>query len=138
MVMALFETAASKARKAAQAAEDARRIEAEKFRLEERMSTLLKNKRAADAPATGGDTRRWPRVAGFNAGTAVFESGFEAPCRVCDRGFGGMRIEFPDTRQWPDEFALSVPTLRFFGIVRSAWRKGHVRGVEIVRWRETL
>ncbi len=136
--MAFFETAASKARKAAQAAEEARRVEAEKMRLEKRMSALLKNKRAAEAPATGGDTRRWPRAAGFNAGTAIFASGFEAPCRICDRGFGGMRIEFPDEINWPDEFALSVPTLRFFGIVRSAWRRGRERGVEIVRWRETL
>lgn len=135
--MALFETRESKARKAALAAEEARKAEADRARLDQRVKLLVKNTRNAEAPATGGDKRRWPRAPGFNAGTALFENGWEAPCRVYDRGFGGMRVEFSDTRSWPDEFALSVPTLRFFGVVRSVWLKGPVRGVEIIRWRET-
>jgi hypothetical protein len=135
--MPLFGTGGRKARQAELAAEAAERAAAERQRLEKRMKALLKNKRAAAAPATSADLRRWPRAAGFNAGTALFDSGWEAPCRIHDRGFGGMRIEFSDERSWPNEFALSVPTLRFFGIVRSVWKNGQTRGVEVIRWRET-
>lgn len=135
--MILFETAKSKARKAALAAETAQRAAEEQKRLAERVQTLLNYNRAAGAPSTSGEKRRWPRAAGFNAGTARFDYGREAPCRVYDCGFGGMRIELSDERVWPDEFALLVPTLRFYGIVRSVWKNGQTRGVEVIRWRET-
>ncbi len=135
--MALFETAESKARKAAQAAEAARRAAEERKKLEERMEALLRNNRKTATPAIGGDKRRWARANGHNAGTARFRFGQEAPCRVLDCAFGGMRLEFSDARIWPHEFILSVPTLRFFGVVRSVWQDGCERGVEVVRWCET-
>lgn len=135
--MALFETPALKTRKAALAAEEARQAAEQRQRLDGRMKALIRNTRKAEAPIMRGDTRRWPRAGGFNAGTALFGGGCATPCRIRDRGFGGMRIEFSDECGWPSEFALSVPTLRFFGIVRSVWKDGQARGVEIVRWRET-
>lgn len=135
--MVLFETAASKAGKAAQAAEEARRAAEERKRLKGRVEALLRNNRKAEAPAIGGDQRRWERAAGHNAGTARLPFGVEAPCRIQDCAFGGMRLEFADMRSWPDEFVLSVPTLRFLGVVRSVWRDGCERGVEVVRWCET-
>lgn len=136
--MVLFETAESKSRKAARAAEEARRAADAHRRLDERMRGLLKNNRAAAAPVIAEDKRRWPRNSGFNAATACFGAEWNASCRVQDRGFGGMRVEFSDDRNWPDEFALMIPTLRFFGIVRSVWKNGRTRGVEVVRWRETI
>jgi hypothetical protein len=135
--MVLFETAESKARKAAQAAEEARRAAEDRKRLAARMEALLRNNRKAEAPAIGGDKRRWERAVGYNAGTARFNAGLETTCRVQDCAFGGMRLEFADARSWPDEFILSVPTLRFFGVVRSVWQDGCERGVEVVRWCET-
>ncbi len=135
--MVLFETAESKARRAAEAAEAARRAAEERRRLEGRMETLLRNNRRAQTPAIGGDKRRWARAAAYNAGTASFGTELEAPCRIYDCAFGGMRLEFADTRDWPGEFVLSVPTLRFFGVVRSIWQEGCERGVEVVRWCET-
>ena len=135
--MVLFETKESRARKAAQAAEVARCAAEERKRLERRMEALLRNNRTAEATAIAGDKRRWERAAGHNAGTARFHFGLEAPCRVQDCAFGGMRLEFADMRSWPDQFILSIPTLRFFGVVRSVWQDGCKRGVEVVRWCET-
>ena len=132
--MVLFETADSKARKAAEAA----RLAAEqKKRLDRRMEALLRNNRRAETPTIGGDKRRWARAEGCDAGTARFGFGFETTCRILDCAFGGMRLEFADLRNWPDEFMLAVPSLRFVGVVRSVWQDGCKRGVEVVRWCET-
>lgn len=136
--MALFETSDSKARKAALAAEEARRAAEEQKRLDGRMRALLKSARAAEAPAAASDKRRWPRNSAFNAAEACFGAAGRAPCSIRDLGFGGMRLEFSDDRDWPDEFALAVPGLRFFGIVRSVWKSGETRGVQVVRWSDKV
>jgi hypothetical protein len=136
--MSLFDTPGTKARKAALAAEEARRAAEERRLLEARVRALMKTNRAAGGPVTLREKRRWPRSAGFNTGTASFGAGAVACCSVRNRGFGGMQLEFSDDRILPEEFVLAVPTLQFCGIVRCVWNDGRKRGVEVVRWRETV
>ena len=49
----------------------------------------------------------------------------------------GDRRRFAETRCWPDELILSVPTPRVLGVVRVVRQDGCERGVEVVRWCET-
>ncbi|MFN3960091.1 MAG: hypothetical protein ACK4NP_09285 [Parvularculaceae bacterium] len=135
--MALFETAESKARKRAAAEAEQRRLAEERRRLDARVRTLLRSRRPETPAPAQGCARRWPRVSGDAVGTAVFRSGSEASCLIRDRGFGGMRIEFSDDLDWSDEFALLIPAFKFAGVVRSVWKSGRARGVEVVRWSET-
>ncbi len=67
----------------------------------------------------------------------MLDTGTEITCRVVDVSFGGMRIEFLDAGARPEEFGLTVPTLRFVGIVQSAWTTGAQTGVAVLRWRES-
>lgn len=135
--MALFETAESKARKRAAAEAEERRLAEERRRLDARVRSLLRSRRPATPEPAQGCARRWPRVGGAALGTAVFRSGAEASCLIRDRGFGGMRIEFSGDLEGSDEFALLIPALKFAGVVRSVWKSGCARGVEVVRWSET-
>lgn len=135
--MALIETAASKARKAKEAEAAALQARADKARLGERLGNMKAKAKPALAPAIDAEQREWPRERGYNVATALFDTGQAVSCRIADCGYGGMRVEFHDDAPHPEEFALTVPTLRFVGIVRRAWQSGRKCGVAVLRWRET-
>ncbi len=103
-------------------------------RLVERLRTVEKSRRSDGAAAMRDDCRQSKREPAFRVGSAVFEIGRETSCRVVDQSFSGLRLEFHNSDECPDEFALSIPTLRFIGIVRKAWQKEHEVGVAILRW----
>lgn len=135
--MPFFQTRAAKARKAQEQAAEAALASLIRQRADERISALREKKAAAAARTIGAEQRRWPRTPAFNVASALLDTGTEITCRIVDVSFGGMRVEFLDERAPPGEFGLTVPTLRFVGIVHSAWTKGAQTGVEVLRWRET-
>ena len=135
--MPFFLSAAAKARKEREAAEDAVRAGLMKQRLDQRIDSLKAKKGAGDERSMNEECRRWPRTPAYKVATAVLDTGVEVTCRVVDVSFGGMRVEFLDESARPGEFGLTVPTLRFVGIVQNAWTNGAQTGVEVVRWRES-
>ncbi|MFN0023068.1 MAG: hypothetical protein ACKVS5_04140 [Parvularculaceae bacterium] len=135
--MGLIETAASRARKAKEAEAAALRMRVEKARLGERLGKMKAKARPALGPAIDAEQREWPRARGYNVATALVGVDRTVSCRIVDCGYGGMRIEFHDDAPQPEEFALTVPTLRFVGIVRRAWQSKRQCGVAILRWSET-
>lgn len=135
--MPFYLSAAAKARKERQAAEDAVRARLMKQRLDQRIGDLKAKKTSTAARSIKEENRRWPRTPAYKVATAVLDTGVEVTCRIIDVSFGGMRVEFLDETARPGEFGLTVPTLRFIGIVQNAWTKGAQTGVEVVRWRES-
>ncbi|HBS35227.1 MAG TPA: hypothetical protein DEA50_09160 [Parvularcula sp.] len=137
LVMPIYHSAAARARKERQAAEDAVRARLMKQRLDQRIGDLKAKHASAPVRSMNGENRRWPRTPAYKVATAVLDTGAEVTCRIVDVSFGGMRIEFLDESVRPGEFGLTVPTLRFVGIVQNAWTRGAQTGVEVVRWRES-
>ncbi len=135
--MPLFESAASKARKEREAVEDAARVRQVRQKVDARINDLKARPKTAAARTIGAEQRQWARKPAYNVASAIYDTGAEVSCRVVDLSFGGMRVEFFDDAPRPDEFALTVPTLRFVGIVQSAWSNGAQSGVEVLRWRES-
>jgi len=134
----LFRTAATKTRKEREAAEEAARARQLRHRADRRIHDLKAKSGKAGVRTMGAELRLWPRNPAYNVASAIFDPNTEVSCRVVDLSFGGMRIEFFDDRPRPDEFALTVPTLRFVGIVQHAWSSGVQTGVEVLRWRESV
>lgn len=115
-------------RKNAEQAIEAERRTALRQRLNERLQSLDKKRRAVD------DNRDSRRESVYRVGSAVFEPGRERTCRVVDQSYSGLRLELADAETCPDEFALTIPTLRFIGIVRKEWQNETHVGVSILRW----
>lgn len=135
--MPFYLTAAARARKSREAVEEAARARLVRQKVESRIKDL-KAKQGTVAPsALDADQRRWPRTPAYKVATAVLDTGAEVTCRILDVSFGGMRVEFLDEQTRPPEFGLTVPTLRFIGIVENAWSNGAQTGVEVLRWRES-
>lgn len=109
-------------------------IEAEfQSALRDRLATRLQQvERKAIATITENRSSRRERE--YRVGSAVFESGYETSCRVIDKSYSGLRLEMVDPNACPEEFALTIPTLRFVGIVRKAWQTESQIGVSILRW----
>ena len=105
-------------------------------RLAGRLQSLKDGKASCFASKTS-NKREAPRENSLRVGAAYFSPESETTCRVIDTSFGGLKLEFLNGEVAPEEFALTVPTLRFIGIVKSEWQKDGVVGVSIVRWRET-
>jgi hypothetical protein len=136
-IMPFYLSAAAKARKEREAAEDAVRARLMRQRLDQRIGDLKAKTASTAARSINEELRRWPRTASYKVATAILDTGVEVTCRIVDVSFGGMRVEFLDETARPGEFGLTVPTLRFVGIVQNAWSKGAQTGVEIMRWRES-
>lgn len=134
--MPLFQSPAAKARKAREAAEQAALAQACRQRAGQRILGLKARQGVGAARAIGPEQRRWPRTRVYKVASALLDTGEEVTCRVVDVSFGGMRVEFLDDSARPTEFGLTVPTLRFIGIVETAWTNGAQAGVEVLRWRE--
>lgn len=135
--MKLPYSTAAKARKEREAAEAAAQMRMVRQRASDRIKDLKSKQGASAARTIGAELRRWPRTSAFNVATAVLDTGAEVTCRVIDVSFGGMRVEFVEGTAPQTEFGLTVPTLRFVGIVHGAWSSGAQAGVEILRWRES-
>ena len=123
-------------RKKAAAAVDAALAVSLRRRMAERIAVVDKARRKAEVGTERGDMRDSRREPVYRVGTAVFEPGEEANCRIVDQSFSGLRLEMENADACPDEFALTIPTLRFIGIVRKAWRSDRQVGVSILRWSE--
>lgn len=80
------------------------------------------------------DARDSRRVGVYRVAAAVFAPSRQTSCRLIDQSHSGLRLFFNQKTICPDEFALTVPTLRFVGIVRTVWRSQCEAGVAIVRW----
>lgn len=100
-------------------------------RLEERLRGVEMTRRAASA-----DKRQGRREMEYRVGSAMFEPGQTTSCRIIDKSHAGLRLEMAGAGECPEEFALTIPTLRFIGIVRKAWQSDTHVGVTIVRWQD--
>jgi len=109
-----------------------------RMRLGERLKAVEKARRADGAAIMRDDARKCRREPAYRIASAMFEIGDEASCRVIDQSYSGLRLAFHDGADFPDEFALSIPTLRFIGIVRKAWQDENVVGVSILRWSDAV
>lgn len=88
-------------------------------------------------PAFGtirGVDRQHQRTQAYRVATAMFSPETQTSCRIVNQSHSGLRLAFNSDAECPDEFALTIPTLRFIGIVRKAWQRGREAGVAIVRW----
>jgi hypothetical protein len=81
-----------------------------------------------------GHKRAESRTASYRVGSAMFDQVDSLSCRIVDQSYSGLRVVFNSEIECPDEFALTIPTLRFIGIVKTQWRNGREAGVSIVRW----
>jgi hypothetical protein len=135
--MPLFHSRAAKARKAQALAAEAELASLVRLRAEERISALRASTGAGATRTIGAEQRCWKRTPAYYVASALLDTGDEITCRIVDVSFGGMRVEFLDEKARPGEFGLTVPTLRFVGIVQSAWTRGAQTGVEVLRWRES-
>jgi hypothetical protein len=105
-----------------------------RVRLDARLKSVEKARRSDGAVTMRDDARRSRREPVYRIASAMFEIGDESSCRVVDQSYSGLRLAFHDAADCPDEFALSIPTLRFIGIVRKAWQNENEVGVSILRW----
>jgi hypothetical protein len=105
-----------------------------RVRLDARLKMVDKARRSDGAATMRDDARKNRREPVYRIASAMFEIGDEASCRVIDQSYSGLRLAFHEAADCPDEFALSIPTLRFIGIVRKAWQNDNEVGVSILRW----
>lgn len=105
-------------------------------RLTGRLQSIDRTRRASAEPVFKDYERAHPRQNAFRVAAATFEPGKDVSCKVVDHSFGGLRIEFPEGGEAPDEFALTIPTMRFIGLVRKVWQEDGFVGVTIVQWSE--
>ena len=105
-----------------------------KQRLADRLHAMQNGRRRSETRTLVADGRSNRRERVYRVGSAMFGPNQETSCRVVDQCYAGMRLEFHGDQACPDEFALTIPTLRFVGVVRKAWQNGAEIGVSIVRW----
>jgi hypothetical protein len=105
-----------------------------KKRLSDRLHAVQDARRLGEAPTVAADCRANRRERVYRVGSAMFGPDHETSCRIVDQSYAGMRLEIHGDKACPDEFALTIPTLRFIGVVRKAWQNETEIGVSIVRW----
>lgn len=103
-------------------------------RLAGRLEQLDQTRRLKEFGAIRGVNRGHERAQVYRVATAMFSPVHQASCRIVNQSHSGLRLCFSSNADCPDEFALTIPTLRFIGVVRTIWRKGNEVGVSIVRW----
>lgn len=109
---------------------------ARRARLEKRIASVGGASKARSFNALREHNRAHDREAVYRVATAIFAPDNATSCRIVDQSFSGMRLSFAGDVDIPDEFALTIPTLRFIGVVRTVWRNGREAGVSIIRWSE--
>lgn len=113
---------------------DAAVDEALRKRLADRLHAVQNGRRLGETRTLSADCRSNRRESVYRVGSAMFGPDHETSCRVVDQSYAGMRLEIHGDQACPDEFALTIPTLRFIGVVRKAWQNETGVGVSIVRW----
>lgn len=111
---------------------------ARRKRLDERLLKVERARHSGAASAFHGEGRADLRERVYRVGSAMFEPGHETSCRVIDQSYSGLLLEFHVVGECPDEFALTIPTLRFIGVVRKAWQREAKVGVSILRWSDSV
>ena len=101
-----------------------------------RIQSIAAKGRPSGYGAIGGNGRRIDRERVYRVASAIFDLNSHTTCRVIDQSYSGLRLSFDSNFDCPDEFALTIPTLRFIGIVRKVWQSEKEAGVSIVRWNE--
>lgn len=121
---------------ARKAAEQAQELENQKTRarLAARIQSIGGSPHEDARQNLRGHQRAEARAASYRVGSAMFDQVDSLSCRIVDQSYSGLRVVFNSEIECPDEFALTIPTLRFVGIVRTHWRNGREAGVSIVRW----
>ncbi len=107
-----------------------------KARLAERVRSVNRSRRPLRATIIRENGRDSDRARVYRVGSAMFSPEHETSCRIVDQSFSGLRLAFNGDAHCPDEFALTIPTLRFIGIVRKIWQNDAEVGVSIVRWND--
>lgn len=115
---------------------DAAVEEALRKRLDDRIRSLQSGRRRGEARTLAEDCRADRRERIYRVGSAMFRPDHETSCRILDQSYAGMRLELHGDIESPEEFALSIPTLRFIGVVRRVWQNGAEIGVSILRWND--
>ncbi len=108
-----------------------------KKRLDDRLHAVQNGCRLGETRILAAEGRANRRERVYRVGSAMFGPDQETSCRVIDQSYAGMRLEIHGDSACPDEFALTIPTLRFIGVVRKAWQDKTEIGVSIVRWIDT-
>ncbi len=103
-------------------------------RLANRLERVDQARRPKEFRAIRGVNRQYAREPAYRVATAILSPDEEASCRIVDQSHSGLRVIFNSDFECPDEFALTIPTLRFIGIVRKIWQNGREAGVAIFRW----
>jgi len=107
---------------------------AQQARLANRLKQVDETRRSKEFGAIRGVNRGHERAQVYRVATAMFSPVQQTSCRIVNQSHSGLRLCFNADADCPDEFALTIPTLRFIGVVRTIWRKGNEVGVSIVRW----
>lgn len=115
----------------AQAAELERAMRA---RLASRLERVDHARRPQAFGAIRGVNRQHERKQAYRVAFAMFTPDTQTTCRLVNQSHSGLRLTFDAGVECPDEFALTIPTLRFIGIVKKIWQEGAEAGVAIVRW----
>jgi len=108
--------------------------DAAQARLASRLEQLDQMRRLKEFGVIRGVNRKHERAQAYRVATAMFFPGHQTTARIVNQSHSGLRLRFSADLDCPDEFALTIPTLRFIGVVRTVWRKGNEVGVSIVRW----
>ena len=117
--------------------EAAAEIEADRAmraRLASRLDQVDQTRRLQKFGAIRGVNRQHERKLAYRVATAMFSTETQESCRIVNQSHSGLRLAFNSDAECPDEFALTIPTLRFIGIVKKVWQEGREAGVTIVRW----
>ncbi|MEZ5921675.1 MAG: hypothetical protein R3C60_10030 [Parvularculaceae bacterium] len=109
-------------------------IEAEAAALSKRFDQRLRA--TLQHGAAREETRAYSRKKDLRVALAIFAPESEKSCRIVDHSYSGMQIELLPEECCPEEFALTIPTLAFIGVVRKVWQNGNRVGVSILRWSE--
>lgn len=109
---------------------------AHRARLEQRINSVGGPSKARSYNLLREHHRAHDREAVYRVATAIFSPESAVSCRVVNKSFSGMRLSFPADFDIPEEFGLTIPTLRFIGVVRTVWRNEREAGVSIIRWSE--
>lgn len=117
---------------------EAELAEAARIRLEARVKSLGSSQHAATCRTLRGHERAEHRECVYRVGSAMFDQVTSVSCRIADKSFSGLKVVFNSDVDCPDEFALTIPTLRFVGIVKKAWQNGREAGVSVVRWNDAV
>lgn len=107
---------------------------ATRARLARRLEQVDRTRRIRGFGAIRGVNRQHERKQAYRVATAMFSPETQTSCRIVNQSHSGLRLSFNSDAQCPDEFALTIPTLRFIGIVKKVWQSGREAGVTIVRW----